>query len=110
MLDQAIAEWTASLSAAEVVARLEAADVPVGLIYDVADMMQDPQYQARGMFEEVNVGGKQLAIPAILPKLTRTPGFTDWPGPEVAEHRDEVLKTIGYSDEEIARLSEAGDV
>jgi len=110
MLDQAIAAWTASLSAADVIARLEAADVPVGLIYDVADMMDDPQYQARGMFEEVNVGGKQLAIPAILPKLARTPGFTDWPGPEVAEHRDEVLKSVGYSDEEIARLAGDGDV
>ena len=110
MLDQAIAAWTASLSAADVIAQLEAADVPVGLIYDVADMMDDPQYQARGMFEEVNVGDKQLAIPAILPKLARTPGFTDWPGPEVAEHRDEVLKSVGYSDEEISRLSTDGDV
>ena len=110
MLDQAIANWTASLSAAEVVGQLEAADVPVGLIYDVADMMQDPQYQARGMFEEVTVGEKQQTIPAILPKLARTPGFTDWPGPEVAEHRDEVLKEVGYSETEIARLADAGDV
>ena len=110
MLDQAIAAWTASLSAADVVARLEAADVPVGLIYDVADMMKDPQYQARGMFEEVNIGERRLTIPAILPKLDRTPGFTDWPGPEVAEHRDDVLKAVGYSEEDIARLSEAGDV
>lgn len=110
MLDQAIAEWTASLTAAEVVAQLEAADVPVGLIYDVADMMRDPQYQARGMFEEVSVGDRQLTIPAILPKLARTPGFTDWPGPEVAEHRDEVLREIGFSDEEIAGLAADGDV
>jgi crotonobetainyl-CoA:carnitine CoA-transferase CaiB-like acyl-CoA transferase len=56
------------------------------------------------------VGEKPLTIPAILPKLTRTPGFTDWPGPEVAEHRDEILKAVGFSEEEIARLSEAGDV
>lgn len=110
MLDEAIADWTASLSAAEVVSALEAADVPVGLIYDVADMMRDPQYQARGMFEEVSVGGRPLAIPAILPKLARTPGFTDWPGPEVAEHRDEVLRSIGYSDAEISALAAEGDV
>ncbi len=110
MLDQAIAEWTASMTAAEVIASLETADVPVGLIYDVSDMVKDPQYRARGMFEEVNVGEKQLTIPAILPKLARTPGFTDWPGPEVAEHRDEVLKAIGYDDEEIAKLASDGDV
>lgn len=110
MLDRAIAEWTATLTADEVITVLETADVPVGLIYDVADMMEDPQYQARGMFEEINVGDKQLAIPAILPKLTRTPGFTDWPGPEVAEHRDEVLKEVGYSIDEIERLASDGDV
>ncbi len=110
LLDRAIADWTAALPASEVISQLEAADVPVGLIYDVADMMSDPQYQARGMFEEVSVGGKPLAIPAILPKLARTPGFTDWPGPEVAEHRDEVLRSVGYSDEEIRKLADAGDV
>lgn len=110
MLDQAIATWTAGLSAAQVIEALEAAEVPVGLIYDVADMMADPQYQARGMFEEVTVGEKQLAIPAILPKLGRTPGFTDWPGPEVAEHRDEVLKSVGYSASEIERLQDQGDI
>ena len=110
MLDAAIADWTSTLTATEVVERLEAADVPVGLIYDVADMMDDPQYQARGMFEEVSVGGKPLAIPAILPKLARTPGFTDWPGPEVAEHRNDVLKEVGYSDEEIEQLALNGDV
>ncbi|MGE0625847.1 MAG: CaiB/BaiF CoA transferase family protein [Pseudomonadales bacterium] len=109
-LDAAIAKWTAGLTAAEVVAALEAADVPVGLIYDVADMMADPQYQARGMFEEVTVNGKPLSIPAILPRLTRTPGFTDWPGPEVAEHRDEILRSVGYTDAEIAALEASGDV
>jgi len=110
VLDDAIAGWTAGLSAAEVVASLEAAEVPVGLIYDVADMTNDPQYQARGMFEDVRVGDRHLTIPAILPKLTRTPGRTDWPGPEVAEHRDEVLKELGYSDAEISELAANGDV
>ncbi|HEY5646016.1 MAG TPA: CaiB/BaiF CoA-transferase family protein [Pseudomonadales bacterium] len=109
-LDAAIADWTAGLTAAAVVDALEAADVPVGLIYDVADMTADPQYQARGMFEEVTINGKPLTIPAILPRLTRTPGFTDWPGPEVAEHRDEVLKSVGYTDAEIAALAASGDV
>jgi crotonobetainyl-CoA:carnitine CoA-transferase CaiB-like acyl-CoA transferase len=109
-LDAAIAEWTSRLTAAEVVEALEVADVPVGLIYDVADMMNDPQYQARGMFEEVDVGGRTLTIPAILPKLDRTPGSTRWPGPEVAEHRDEVLASLGYTPDELARLAADGHI
>jgi crotonobetainyl-CoA:carnitine CoA-transferase CaiB-like acyl-CoA transferase len=110
LLDKAIAAWTASLTAAEVIEALEAADVPVGLIYDVEDMINDPQYQARGMFEEVAVGDSTLTIPAILPKLGRTPGYTDWPGPEVAEHRDAVLRSLGYSSEEITEMTSNGDV
>jgi crotonobetainyl-CoA:carnitine CoA-transferase CaiB-like acyl-CoA transferase len=110
LLDEAIAAWTASLTAAEVVETLEHADVPVGLIYDVADMVRDPQYQARGLFEEVSVGDRQLTIPAILPRLERTPGYTDWPGPEVAEHRDEILKSLGYTDAQIEALAAAGDI
>jgi formyl-CoA transferase len=82
----------------------------VGLIYDVADMMNDPQYQARDMFEEVDVGDRTLTIPAILPKLDRTPGSTRWPGPEVAEHRDEVLASLGYTAEELASLAAGGHI
>ena len=110
MLDEAITAWTVSLTSAEVIATLEAVDVPVGLIYNVEDMMRDPQYQARGMFEEVQVGERTLTIPAIRPRLERTPGFTDWPGPEVAEHRDEVLGELGYTNEEIDSLASRGDI
>ena len=109
-IDSAIAEWTATLPAAGVVAALETADVPVGLIYDVKDMMNDPQYQARGMFEEVEVPGGRLKIPALLPKLTRTPGHTRWAGPEVGVDRDEVLREIGYSEDEINQLAANGDI
>ena len=72
--------------------------------------MRDPQYQARGMFEEVQVGERTLTIPAILPRLERTPGYTDWPGPEVAEHRDDVLGELGYTNEEIDSLASRGDI
>ncbi|MEZ5550539.1 MAG: CaiB/BaiF CoA-transferase family protein [Pseudomonadales bacterium] len=109
-IDAAIAGWTATLSAAEVVATLEAADVPVGLIYDAQDMLNDPQYQARGMFEEVEVPGGTLTIPALLPKLARTPGTTRWGGPEVGVHRDSVLKDLGYSAAEIEALAANGDI
>ena len=43
------------------------------------------------MFEEVEVGGRPLKIPAMAPKLKGTPGRTDWPGPELGSHNREVL-------------------
>ncbi len=90
-VDAAISAWTATLSAAEVAARMEEAVVPVGRLYDAKDIVQDPHYQARGMFEEVEVGGRPLKIPAMAPKLKGTPGRTDWPGPELGSHNREVF-------------------
>lgn len=110
-VDGAISAWTATLTAAEVVEKLEAAQVPVGSIYTVADMVNDPHYQARGMFEEVEVGGRPLKIPAMTPKLSRTPGGTEWPGPEVGSHSVEVLKSIlGKTEAEIEALKAHGTI
>ncbi|MCH9648126.1 MAG: CoA transferase [Deltaproteobacteria bacterium] len=108
-VDSAIAAWTKALSVAEILERLEEAVVPAGPIYDVKDMLEDEHFQARGLFEEVEVGGKPLKIPAIVPKLSATPGRTDWPGPEVGAHNHEVLEGIlGLSSSKVDRLKEEG--
>lgn len=106
-IDDALAQWCASLSADEIMSILEEAKVPCGPIYSVADMMKDPHFQARGLFEQVEINGEPLKIPAITPKLTNTPGRTDWPGPEVGSHNQEVFQSIlGFSDSDLAALSE----
>jgi crotonobetainyl-CoA:carnitine CoA-transferase CaiB-like acyl-CoA transferase len=108
-IDAALAEWCAGLPAAEVIEQLEAARVPVGPIYSVADMLADPHYQARGLFETVEVDGEPLKIPAILPRLEGTPGRTDWPGGAVGSHNEEILGgLLGLSGEELATLRAEG--
>jgi crotonobetainyl-CoA:carnitine CoA-transferase CaiB-like acyl-CoA transferase len=110
-IDGALASWTATLAAAEVVHVLEEAAVPVGLLYSAEDIARDPHYQARGMFEEVEVGGRPLKIPAVVPKLSFTPGRTEWPGPARGAHNREVLGgLLGLSDEEIDALARRGVV
>ncbi len=110
LLDDAIGAWTRRHDAANVIDVLEAADVPVGPILNVADMFNEPQFRARGLFESVTINGKPLEIPALLPKLDATPGTTRWPGGDVGTHRDEVLTELGYSAEDIARLEQSGIV
>ena len=108
-VDGAIALWTAGLDSGDVLERLVAASVPSGPIYDVADMMADPHYNARGMFETVQVGGDPLKIPALVPRLEDTPGKTQWPGPALGEHNDEILGgCLGYSRDEMQRLTDDG--
>ena len=102
---KAKAEWTGSLDSVTALALLEEARVPAGPIYSVADMMVNEHFIARGLFEEVDVNGKPLKIPAMVPKMSETPGRTDWAGPEVGAHNDEVYrKLLGLSPEEIAEL------
>jgi len=49
-----------------------------------------------------------LKIPAILPKLSATPGATKWPGGEVGSHTQDILQEIGYNAEEQATLKDQG--
>ena len=108
-IDAALASWCASIPAKAVIDALEAVTVPVGPIYSVADMMQDEHFQARGLFEEVEINGKPLKIPAMIPRLEKTPGSTRWPGPKLGSHTDEVLRDVlGLDDAAMQDLSDDG--
>ena len=110
-IDDAITAWTSSLDADDVLTQLDAASVPSGPIYSVVDMMQDPHYQARGLFEEVDIDGTPLKIPAMPPLLSDTPGATSWPGPPVGTHTREILGgLLGLSDAELDALHQEGVV
>lgn len=93
-IDHALATWCLSKDSEDILQMLEQARVPGGPIYNVADMLNDPHFKERGLFEQVEIDGKPLKIPAVLPRLERTPGTTDWPGSAVGSHTDEVLQSL----------------
>jgi len=96
-LDTAIEAWTAQRTVDEVIAVLDAADVPVGKIYTAADIAHDPQYLARDMVLQVNDrAGQALKVPGIVPKLSATPGGIHHPAPQLGEHTAEVLNQTGW--------------
>ena len=104
-IDAALFQWCKDNDAQTIISELEAERVPVGPIYNIEDMINDPHYQARGMFEQVEIDGKPLKIPAILPKLDSTPGKTDWSGPKLGSHNEEVFRDIlGLDNDELKAL------
>ena len=99
----------ASLDRHELMARLDAADVPVGPVNDVAEVLADPHVRARrlvGSFDYPGVGEfKALALPFK---------FLGWDNPEIGtpptlgQQTDEILgQRLGYTKERIAQLREA---
>ena len=76
-IDAAIQAWCSGQTVDTALAILQAADVPVGKIYSVRDMMRDPQFLARQMFEQHQFAdGTPIKMPAITPKMSATPGQT----------------------------------
>ena len=103
--------WVAARDGDSVLAALEAAEVPASSVYSVADMFRDAQFAARGMLEEASLpDGTPMRIPGIVPKLTDTPGSTEWLGPGLGEHTDAILAGLGFDAEQIAALRAAGAI
>ena len=74
-------------------------------------MLADPHFNDRGLFEQVEINGEPLKIPGMIPKLSDTPGETEWPGPEVGSHNDEVLgELLGLDQEAQQKLKDDGVV
>ena len=110
-IDAAIGAWTATLSVVQVLELLDAASVPAGRIYNVADIAADPHYQARDMIlQTVMADGSTLALPGIVPKLSRTPGAHLRNAPEIGQDTDAVLQDIGLSAAQIQALKDKGIV
>jgi formyl-CoA transferase len=110
-IDQAIAEWTAKRDQQEVLNEMQEAEVPAGRIYSAADIAADPHFAARGMIRDIVANdGEPLKVPGVIPVLSATPGAIRTPAPRLGEHTGEVLREIGFSQEEIEGFRQKGIV
>jgi len=99
----------ASLSAAQVIARLEDAEIANAQMNDMHDVWQHPQLQARARWTQV--GTEAGPIPALLPPGTSntfSPRMADVPA--LGEHTSAILRELGRSDTDIESLRSAGVV
>jgi len=79
----------------------------VGKVYDVDEVVHDPQVLHRRMVVEVeHPGVGKVREVGIAIKLSETPGSVRRAGPYTGEHSDEVLRELGIPPEEIRALRE----
>ena len=105
MIDHVVSK----LSRAETIACMSAAGIPAGPINTVGEIMDDPHIHAREMVVELtHPEYGPLRVLGIPFKLSDTPGVVENAPPRFGEHNREVLSGLGYSEEEIGKLAEAG--
>ena len=110
-IDDAIGAWALLHNVDEVLKVLEQAKVPAGKIYTAADIVQDPHFRARDMIlSQIDTHGDELLVPGIVPKLSRTPGGLKRVAPEIGQDNEEVLRSIGLTQEQINALYQLGIV
>jgi formyl-CoA transferase len=54
--------------------------------------------------------GRDCRMPGVVPRLSATPGGSEWIGPALGEHTDAVLHTLGYAPARIEALRQAGAI
>jgi crotonobetainyl-CoA:carnitine CoA-transferase CaiB-like acyl-CoA transferase len=112
-LDAIVQTWVGSADADEVLARLDAAEVPCGLVASARDLFADPHVRARDNIVEMpSPLGGVLSMVGIVPRLTATPGRVDSVGPvEVGAHNEEIYcGRLGLTREELGALAARGVV
>ena len=95
---------------AEWVGDLKKSGVPCGSVRDVAEVLQDPQLDARGMIQEVEhaVAGS-LRVTGVPIRLSDTPGTVRTAPPTLGQHTDAILAgDAGLKIEEIEQLRASG--
>jgi len=112
-VDEVIQSWIGDRTREDVLEIFEEHDAPMAPVYDVGELIEDPQLQARGTMASVRdeETDRTIEMAGVIPHLSATPGRMDWPGPELGRHTREVLKTrttLGADD--VDRLAEEGVV
>ncbi len=110
-LEGVIAAWAGRHTAAEIDELLNEAGVICGPIYTIADIFEDPQFQARDMLlkhEDPEFG--EYVGPGIVPKFSETPGAVRWSATweEGSHNRDVYGGLLGLSGEELEQLKQSG--
>lgn len=111
-VDGLVSAWTGSMDRDAVVEACVAAEVPIGAVNAIDEIFEDPHFAARGNLETIDDPETgPVTIPAVAPRLSRTPGSIRNLGPALGNATKDVYQDmLGLSVEELTALKEKGVV
>lgn len=105
LLDKMVGDWIATRPFDEVIRVFTEAEAAVAPIYDVSDVMKDPQFQA--LQSIISVPDEQLGqvkMQNVLFRLSETPGSVRWAGRALGQDNESVYGELGITREQLAEL------
>ena len=110
-LDAIIGAFIARRTQAENVAFFEQAEVTIGPIYDISQIVEDPHVIERELLADYPDADMQsFPMHHVVPRLSGTPGSIRTPAPKLGQHNGEILKSLGLKAREIKNLIDKGIV
>jgi formyl-CoA transferase len=110
-IDEIIAPFIAERTLAENMAFFEQAEVTIGPIYDIAQIIEDPHVLERELiadYPDEEMG--EFPMHHVVPRFSGTPGSIRTPAPKLGEHNRALLAEVGIGEAEYAALVAAGVV
>ena len=108
-LDAIIGAFVAERTQAENVAFFEQAEVTIGPIYDISQIVEDPHVLERELvadYPDPDMGA--FPMHHVVPRLSGTPGSIRTPAPQLGEHNRALLGELGVDDVAYAKLLASG--
>jgi crotonobetainyl-CoA:carnitine CoA-transferase CaiB-like acyl-CoA transferase len=109
ILDEAVGGWIAERTAADVTAAFAEAQAAVAPVYDIRDIMSDPQYEALASIISVpDADFGQVRMQNVMFRLSDTPGQIRSTGPAKGADNDEIYGSLGFDQDHLNGLRERG--
>ena len=109
-IDRIVEAWTSNADMAPLMESLQRSEIPSSPINSIADIFSDPQFAARGALVTAShpaIG--EIKMPAVVPRLSETPGEIAWLGRDLGEDTDTLLSSaLAYAPERLEQLRARG--
>jgi crotonobetainyl-CoA:carnitine CoA-transferase CaiB-like acyl-CoA transferase len=110
LLDEYVGSWIAERDLDEVLEAFEAAEAAIAPVYDISQIMEDPQFQAlQSIIEVEDPELGSVKMQNVMYRMTETPGRVRWAGCRLGEHNEAIYRgELGLTASDLERLSAAG--